>query len=81
MKFMWPESARAEVRGIDRDTAIRILLAPAKYGDSREGDVKALVDKWLGYFRLRVGDYRVIFSISPKEIAIVRVRHRSNVYS
>jgi mRNA-degrading endonuclease RelE of RelBE toxin-antitoxin system len=81
MNFIWPESARAEMRGIDRETAMRILLALTKYGDSGEGDVKALVGTWLGYFRLRVGDYRVIFSISPREIAIVRVRHRSDVYS
>jgi mRNA interferase RelE/StbE len=80
MKFIWPESARAELRGIDRDTAMRILLALTKYADSGEGDVKALEGDWLGYFRLRVGDYRVIFSISPKEMVILRARHRSDVY-
>jgi hypothetical protein len=30
--------------------------------------------------QMRVGDYRVIFSVSPKEIVILRVRHRSDVY-
>jgi hypothetical protein len=30
--------------------------------------------------RLRVGDFRVIFQAAPDEIAIVRVRHRSDVY-
>jgi mRNA interferase RelE/StbE len=80
MKFIWPESARTELRGIDRDVAMRILLGLAKYGDTGEGDVKALAGEWLGYFRLRIGDYRVIFSVSPDEIAILRVRHRSDVY-
>jgi hypothetical protein len=42
MKFIWPESARSELRGIDPDAAIRILEAPTRYGDSGEGDVKAL---------------------------------------
>ena len=27
MRFLWPESARAELRAIDRETAIRILHA------------------------------------------------------
>jgi hypothetical protein len=40
MKFIWPESARAELRGIDRETTMRILLGLTSYGDSGEGDVK-----------------------------------------
>jgi mRNA-degrading endonuclease RelE of RelBE toxin-antitoxin system len=51
-----------------------------RYGDSGEGDVRALNGQWQGYFRIRVGDYRVIFMVAPEEIAIVRVRHRSDVY-
>jgi hypothetical protein len=27
MKFIWPESARAELRAVDREIAIRILYA------------------------------------------------------
>ena len=72
MRFIWPESARAELRAIDRESAIRIL--------SGDGDVKALAGEWQGYFRLRVGDYRIIFAISSDEITIARVRHRSEAY-
>ena len=31
MKFSWPESARAELRAVDRETAIRILLGLTTY--------------------------------------------------
>jgi len=34
----------------------------------------------LGFFRLRIGDYRVIFSVLAEEITISRVGHRSEVY-
>ena len=80
MRFIWPESARAELRAIDREAAIRILHVLTQYGEAGEGDVKALSGQWQGYFRLRVGDYRVIFAISPAEITILRVRHRSEAY-
>jgi mRNA interferase RelE/StbE len=80
MKFIWPESARAELRLIDREAAIRILHALAKYGESGSGDVKALAGQWQTYFRIRVGDYRVIFTIGPEEITIVRACHRSDAY-
>jgi hypothetical protein len=42
MKFIWPESARAELRAVDQESAMRILLALTRYGESGEGDVKAL---------------------------------------
>jgi mRNA interferase RelE/StbE len=80
MRFVWPESARSELRGLDRESAMRILIALTRYGDSGEGDIKALSGEWDGYFRLRVGDFRVIFQIGPDAIVITRVRHRSDVY-
>ncbi|MBL8179653.1 MAG: type II toxin-antitoxin system RelE/ParE family toxin [Bryobacterales bacterium] len=80
MKFLWPDSARAELRRIGRETAVRILQALTDYAASGAGDVKALSGEWQGHFRLRVADYRVVFTISPDEITIVRVRHRSDVY-
>jgi len=80
MRFIWPESSRAELRAIDREAATRILLALTEYGESGGGDVRALAGQWQGHFRLRVGDYRIIFAISPDEITIIRVRHRSEVY-
>jgi mRNA-degrading endonuclease RelE of RelBE toxin-antitoxin system len=80
MRFIWPESARAELRAVDRKAAIRILRALTQFGESGSGDVKSLAGQWQGYFRLRAGDYRVIFAISPEEITIARVRHRSEAY-
>ena len=40
MKFIWPESARAELRAVDREIAIRILHALTEYGESGAGDIK-----------------------------------------
>jgi mRNA interferase RelE/StbE len=80
VRFAWPESAHAELRGIDRVSAMRILTALAHYGESGVGDIKALSGEWDGYFRLRVGDFRVIFQITAETIVIARVRHRSDVY-
>ena len=80
MKFAWPESARYELRAIQRQTAIRILHALTEYGESGVGDVRTLTGEWQGHFRLRVCDYRVIFTIAKDEITVIRVRHRSEVY-
>jgi mRNA-degrading endonuclease RelE of RelBE toxin-antitoxin system len=44
------------------------------------GDVKELQGEFSGRRRLRVGDYRVIFSQLSDVLHIHRVRHRSEVY-
>jgi mRNA-degrading endonuclease RelE of RelBE toxin-antitoxin system len=59
---------------------MRILTALTHYGESGVGDTKALSGEWEGYFQLRVGDFRVVFEINTNAIAIVRLRHRSDVY-
>lgn len=45
-------------------------------------DVKPLVGELKGFYRLRVGEYRVVFSVIPgqKTIAIVNIAPRGSVY-
>jgi len=44
-----------------------------------QGDVKQLTN-FIPEYRLRVGDYRVLFEIEEKIIYIYRVRHRKQAY-
>lgn len=45
-------------------------------------DVKPLTGDLKGFYRLRAGDYRVVFSIIPgqKTIAVVNIAPRGSVY-
>jgi mRNA interferase RelE/StbE len=43
------------------------------------GDVKRLTN-FTPEYRLRVGDYRVLFEINKKDIVIYRVRNRKEAY-
>lgn len=38
--------------------------------------------EWEGYWRLRVGEFRVIYEIEDRvaRVTILRIRHRSEVY-
>ncbi|MBW4693228.1 MAG: type II toxin-antitoxin system RelE/ParE family toxin [Lyngbya sp. HA4199-MV5] len=44
---------------------------------------QALTGDLADFFKLRVGDYRVLYDFSREDqiIAIIRVRHRRNVYT
>lgn len=48
-------------------------------GDGLAGDVKRLTN-FTPEYRLRVGDYRILFEIEKKSIIVYRVRHRREVY-
>lgn len=44
------------------------------------GDVKRLTD-FTPEYRLRVGDYRILFEIVLNKVIIYRVKHRSDAYN
>jgi len=79
-KIAWTDQAKADLRAIDKDTALRILHALARYIDTGEGDVKRLQDVEPPEFRLRVGDYRVRFHDLGDSILILAVKHRREAY-
>jgi len=43
--FIWEPAARADLRRLDRDTAMRILTSLTRYGETGEGDAKLLTDR------------------------------------
>jgi mRNA-degrading endonuclease RelE of RelBE toxin-antitoxin system len=42
--------------------------------------VKALRGPWKDHFRIRMGDWRVIFKVIRPNVIVVHVAHRSTVY-
>jgi mRNA-degrading endonuclease RelE of RelBE toxin-antitoxin system len=78
--FIWQPAARSDLRQIDRETAMRILLALAQYGSTGEGDVKKLTDRE-GLYRFHVGKWRVLFDLdSPAIIRIHGIDNRGQAY-
>lgn len=57
----------------------RILEKIEALQDDLAGDVKRLTDFHPEY-RLRVGDYRVLFEVEGNQVVIYRIRHRRDVY-
>ena len=78
--FRWRERAVRQLRAIPQPAALTILRALTPLGDDpRRSD--ANVKKLSGYedrYRLRVGDYRVIYEVIGRQLVIlfVSVGHR-----
>ena len=76
-RFQWTDQARGELRKIERQQAMNILLELTRYGTTGQGDVKRLKNS--DQYRLRVGDYRVRFLVlEDGTLRIVHVRHRKD---
>jgi mRNA interferase RelE/StbE len=82
--FRWRERAVRQLRAIPKPAALTILRALTPLGDDpRRPDPN--VKKLAGYedrYRLRVGDYRVIYEIMDEQLVIlvVGVGHRREIY-
>ena len=62
-----------------REQLIRIFEAIENLSEGLKGDVKRLTN-YSPEYRLRVGDYRVLFEIEDEKIIIYRIRHRKEAY-
>ena len=57
----------------------QVLARIEDMSNDLKGDVKRLTN-FTPEYRLRVGDYRVLFEVKKKAIVIFRIRHRREVY-
>ncbi len=58
---------------IRRAIEMRLATEPQSYGEPLRKTLK-------GYWKLRVGDYRVVYKIRGKEVRVLAIVHRKNVY-
>jgi mRNA interferase RelE/StbE len=58
---------------IKKAVETRLMGAPEEYGEPLRRTLK-------GYWKLRVGDYRVVFKVEGEEITVFGIRHRRDVY-
>jgi mRNA-degrading endonuclease RelE of RelBE toxin-antitoxin system len=80
-RVVFSDEARADIRAIDRETALGLLNALARFLKTEAGNVRQLHGFDPPQYRLRVGDWRIIFRKSGEDsIDIVRVRNRREAY-
>ena len=71
--------ALKDLRKIEHQSAVRIIKKIRIMENDLSGDVKRLTDFDVGY-RLRVGDFRVLFDVRSDVLVIRRIKHRSEAY-
>ncbi|HXU23865.1 MAG TPA: type II toxin-antitoxin system RelE/ParE family toxin [Tepidiformaceae bacterium] len=82
-RFRITDEARADLAGLDNASAQRVLRRIRWLSEHAEQVRReALGGDLAGYFKLRAGDYRVLYVVDDEaqEIIVRGVGHRSSVY-
>jgi mRNA interferase RelE/StbE len=81
-KIEWKEGAIRQIQKLPLLLSKRIYNKIDQLKDNPfSKDIKRLKNE--ESFRLRIGDYRVILDLNPKEnlIMVLRIGHRKNIYN
>lgn len=81
-KLLFDDKVKKDLRKIDKTWQKKILkeIRTKLIKDPYKG--KKLVGELSAFYRLRVGDYRVIYEIVEKEVlvTVIKIKHRKEVY-
>ena len=79
-KIRYKSSVSRDLKKISKPVVSRIIdkLETTLSQDPYTG--KLLTGEFKGLYRLRVGDYRIIYSIFDDSVLILRIAHRKKAY-
>jgi len=68
-----------DLRAIPQKEGKRIVEKLRLLESNLQGDVKRLTN-YTPEYRMRVGDWRVLFEVADEKIIVYRIRHRKEAY-
>ena len=71
--------ALKDLQALPKSTQRRIVAKIEGMAEDLAGDVKRLTN-FTPEYRLRVGDYRVLFEVEGNKLTMYRIRHRKDAY-
>lgn len=79
-RLEYKASVEEDLRRLGEKAAERLLRKVEQALASQRHEANALSGEFAGLFRLRVGDYRVIFARTGEGYLVLRTGHRRDVY-
>ena len=82
-KFDLTEEAEADLEKLDYSIRIQVLKKVKWFRDNFEQITPLpLGEKWRGFFKLRIGDYRVIYEVekNKRSVTIHYIGRRDKIY-
>ncbi|OGU57242.1 MAG: hypothetical protein A2X64_10810 [Ignavibacteria bacterium GWF2_33_9] len=81
-EIFWKKSAVKELKSLPKNVASKIISIIDKLQDEPRPSGVKKIEKLKHHFRLRMNEYRIIYSIEDNKliIEIIRIGHRKDVY-
>jgi len=80
MVIEYKASVQKDLRRLDSPQALRVLAAIERALKTQGRSGEPLSGPFAGLFKLRVGDYRVIYARTESRYLVLRIAHRREVY-
>lgn len=79
-KLVYTQRAVKDIQRLDSVAKKRLKKALEQLATNPLTYSSKLINPKIGQYRFRVGDHRIIFDLKGKEIIILRVGHRRDIY-
>jgi mRNA interferase RelE/StbE len=79
-RIEYKSSVSHDLKQLDKKTAERILLQVEETLSREPYGGQQLHGEFSGLYKMRVGDYRVIYTIIKGTVLVLRLRHRGKAY-
>ena len=76
----YKKSIERDLSRLDKAEARRILDKIEKELSERAQSFPVLKGEFAGLRKLRIGDYRVVFTIMDNDVLVLRIGHRREIY-
>ena len=81
MRVLLSAEAQADLDALPVVVRVRVLAIFERLMTwPRVSGAKPLSGVWVGHYRIRTGDWRIIFRLLKPNVIVVRIKHRSEVY-
>ena len=79
-KILYKSSVGRDLKHIDSENKDRILREIRTLLSENPRVGEPLHGEFQGLYKLRIGDYRVIYALAAEDVLVLRIRHRSKAY-
>ncbi len=82
-KIFFTKEAEKDISKLDKTVKKQLYKKFVYFSELHDIKVvaKKLINHEAGEYRLRVGNFRIIFDLDKHQIIVLRVQHRKDVYS
>jgi mRNA interferase RelE/StbE len=78
--LIYTKRAVKDVRKLEEKTKKRIGRALLRFSEDPFAFAEKLTENKIGSYRFRIGDYRAVFDLDGKNIVVLRIGHRRDIY-